>query len=171
MLYVGRVAVEKNLRAFLDLDLQGSKIVVGDGPQLEELRRLYPGVTFLGRRLGAELAAIYRSGDVFVFPSRTDTFGNVMLEALASGLPVAAFPVSGPIDVLTEPHCGAMDDDLALAISRALTLSPEAAVRHAARFTWSACAEAFEANLAPLGPPVVDAQESAQGEEAGAWIA
>jgi len=171
MLYVGRVAVEKNLRAFLDLDLEGTKIVVGDGPQLGELRRSYPQVRFLGRRVGAELAAIYRSADVFVFPSRTDTFGNVMLEALASGLPVAAYPVSGPIDVLTDPHCGAMDDDLGRAIKRGLTLSREAAVRHAARFTWSACADAFEANLVPLGLRVADEQASQQGEDAQASIA
>jgi glycosyltransferase involved in cell wall biosynthesis len=152
MLSVGRVAVEKNLRAFLDCDVAGSKIVVGDGPQLDELRRAYPQVTFLGRRVGAELAEIYRSADVFVFPSRTDTFGNVMLEAMASGLPVAAYPVTGPIDVLTDPQCGAMDDDLAVAIDRALALSPTAAMRHAARFTWTACADIFEDNLVPLSP-------------------
>jgi glycosyltransferase involved in cell wall biosynthesis len=152
MLCVGRVAIEKNLRAFLDLDVPGSKIVVGDGPQLEELRRSYPRVAFLGRRVGAELAAIYRSADLFVFPSRTDTFGNVMLEAMASGLPVAAYPVTGPIDVLTDPLSGAMDENLAVAVDRALSLSPAAAVQHAGRFTWSACADIFEANLIPLKP-------------------
>lgn len=164
MLSVGRVAVEKNLRAFLDCDLAGSKIVVGDGPQLDELRRSYPHVTFLGRRVGAELAEIYRSADVFVFPSRTDTFGNVMLEAMASGLPVAAYPVTGPIDVLTDPQCGAMDEDFAAAVDRALSLSPAAAVRHAARFTWSACADIFEDNLVPLSP--VGAAEASGVREA-----
>ena len=99
-LYVGRVAVEKNIRAFLDLDLPGSKVVVGDGPQLDALRRDYPAVRFTGARFGAALARAYAGADVFVFPSLTDTFGLVLLEALACGTPVAAFPVTGPLDVL-----------------------------------------------------------------------
>ena len=151
LLYVGRVAVEKNVTVFLDLDVPGSKIVVGDGPQLDELRKRYPAVSFLGLKRGAELAALYRSADVFVFPSRTDTFGNVMIEALSSGVPVAAFPVSGPIDVLTDPSCGAMDEDLSVAVTRALTLSRERARAFAGTFTWSHCADQFYAALTPAG--------------------
>lgn len=149
LLYVGRVAVEKNIEAFLALKTPGSKIVVGDGPARAELEARYPDASFMGRRTGEELSAIYRSADVFVFPSKTDTFGNVMIEALSSGLPVAAYPVTGPIDVLTDPACGALDDDLQLAVERALTLSREAARAHAARFTWSHCAELFLAALVP----------------------
>ena len=156
LLYVGRVAVEKNVSAFLELDVPGSKIVVGDGPQLEDLKRAHPEAVFLGMRRGAELAALYRSADVFVFPSRTDTFGNVMIEALASGVPVAALPVSGPIDVLTDPRCGAMAEDLGRAVGRALTLSREAARRFSASFTWSHCADQFFAALAPAGMPALE---------------
>lgn len=165
MLCVSRVSVEKNLRAFLGLKLPGSKILVGDGPQLDELRRAYPDVTFLGRQVGQELAEIYRSADVFVFPSRTDTFGNVMLEALASGVPVAAFPVAGPIDVLTDSASGALDEDLGTAIRRALALSRAAAVEHASRYTWSACASIFQGNLVPVGSRVsAAARERSLGE-------
>src|SRR6185312_1747409 len=141
LLYVGRVAVEKNVAAFLALDVPGTKIVVGDGPQREELQRLHPEAVFLGLRHGAELAALYRSADVFVFPSRTDTFGNVMIEALASGVPVAAYPVAGPVDVLTDSECGAMHEDLDVAIARALSLSRQSARRFAGTFTWSHCAD------------------------------
>ena len=121
-LYVGRVAVEKNIKAFLDLDLPGRKVVVGGGPQLDKLRRLYPDVLFTGSKQGEELAEAYASADVFVFPSLTDTFGLVLLEALASGVPVAAFPVSGPKDVLTDPRCGAVGPDLQAAALQALEL-------------------------------------------------
>jgi len=157
LLYVGRVAVEKNVSAFLDLDVPGTKIVVGDGPQLEELRRLYPEAVFLGLKRGAELAALYRSADVFVFPSKTDTFGNVMIEALSSGVPVAAYPVSGPIDVLTDPACGAMDEDLGVAVRRALTLSRERARAFAGTFTWSHCADQFLDALTPAHEAAVRA--------------
>ena len=122
-LYVGRVAVEKNLEAFLDLDLPGSKVVVGDGPARAALQRRYPDAHFLGEKFGAALAEIFASADAFVFPSKTDTFGNVMIEALASGVPVAAYPVSGPRDVLTDPDCAAMEEDLDSAIAVAL-ISP-----------------------------------------------
>jgi len=149
LLYVGRVAVEKNVAAFLSLDVPGTKIVVGDGPQLDELKRAFPSAVFLGLKRGAELAALYRSADVFVFPSRTDTFGNVMIEALASGVPVAALPVGGPIDVLTDPSCGALDEDLGAAVRRALTLSRQDARRFSANFTWSHCADQFLAALVP----------------------
>ena len=127
-LYVGRVAVEKNLEAFLSMPIgAGSKLVVGDGPQLPELRAKYPEVHFAGARFGEDLARYYASGDVFVFPSRTDTFGLVLLEALASGLPVAAYPVPGPLDVIGDSGCGVLDPDLARAAERALAIPRSAA--------------------------------------------
>jgi len=149
LLYVGRVSVEKNVEAFLKLDVPGTKIVVGDGPSRAELAAKYPEAQFLGLRTGDELSAIYRSADLFVFPSRTDTFGNVMVEAMASGLPVAAYPVTGPRDILT-PECGAMNDDLGVAVRQALTLDPAAARAHALGFTWAACAEIFLDTLVPV---------------------
>jgi glycosyltransferase involved in cell wall biosynthesis len=152
LLYVGRIAVEKNIEAFLALKTPGTKIVVGDGPARAELEARYSDAVFMGRRTGAELSELYRSADVFVFPSKTDTFGNVMIEALSSGLPVAAYPVTGPIDVLTDPTCGALDQDLARAVERALTLSRDAARAHAARFTWAHCAELFLSALVPARP-------------------
>jgi glycosyltransferase involved in cell wall biosynthesis len=148
-LYVGRVAVEKNIEAFLDARHPGAKVVVGDGPARAALARRYPHAHFLGPRSGADLAACYRAADVFVFPSRTDTFGLVMIEALASGVPVAAYPVTGPIDVL-DPSAGAMDEDLDIAIAAALTRPRAACLAHAARFTWAASARQFLAALAPL---------------------
>ena len=152
LLYVGRVSVEKNIQSFLTADVLGTKIVVGDGPQLEELRYAFPHVQFLGHRSGKELVACYQSADVFVFPSKTDTFGNVMIEAMASGTPVAAYPTMGPIDVLTDPEAGAMHDDLSVAIKTALTLDRGAARRHALTFTWRHCAEIFFENLQFIGP-------------------
>ena len=146
-LYVGRVAVEKNLEAFCDLSLPGSKVIVGDGPARAALARRHPDVRFTGPLTGEALARAYAAGDVFVFPSRTDTFGNVLLEALASGLPVAAFPVTGPKDVLTDPAAGVLDEDLRAAALRALDLSGEAARALAARFSWEASAEAFRSNV------------------------
>ncbi len=152
-IYVGRVAVEKNIRAFLDLDLPGSKAVVGGGPQLAELQRLYPMVRFTGARHGEALARAYAHGDVFVFPSLTDTFGLVILEALACGTPVAAYPVTGPKDVLANPigHVGAVDQDLRTACLAALGADRAAARSHAERFSWRACAETFLSHLVPLG--------------------
>lgn len=155
-LYVGRVAVEKNIRAFLDLDLPGSKAVVGGGPQLEELRAAYPGVRFTGPRHGEELARAYAQGDVFMFPSLTDTFGLVILEALACGTPVAAFPVTGPKDVLANPDggpilAGAVDTDLRQAALAALHADRAACRAHAELFSWRACAEIFLSHLLPLG--------------------
>jgi glycosyltransferase involved in cell wall biosynthesis len=152
-LYVGRVAIEKNIRAFLGLDLPGSKVVVGGGPQLPALRREYPATTFTGPRYGAELARCYAGGDVFVFPSLTDTFGLVLLEALASGTPVAAFPVTGPSDILagTDGRVGAIDADLRAACLRALEADRSACRAHAERYSWRACAEVFLSNLVPLG--------------------
>jgi glycosyltransferase involved in cell wall biosynthesis len=150
LLYVGRVSVEKNVEAFLKLDVPGTKIIVGDGPSRAELEARYPEAQFLGLRTGEELSAIYRSADIFVFPSKTDTFGNVMIEAMASGLPVAAYPVTGPRDVLTDPASGAMDEDLTVAVRRALTLDRAAARAHALTFTWANCAEIFLDTLVPV---------------------
>ena len=149
-LYVGRVAVEKNIEAFLDLDLPGSKLVVGDGPQLDSLRARYPDTVFAGARFGEDLVRHYAAADVFVFPSRTDTFGLVMLEALACGVPVAAFPVPGPLDVVDGSPAGVLDEDLAAAAARAIRIPPETCRAYALEFSWQACAEQFLANLAPI---------------------
>jgi glycosyltransferase involved in cell wall biosynthesis len=146
-LCVGRVAVEKNLEAFLDLDLPGTKVIVGDGPARAALTRKYPQAVFLGARQGEELAQAYAAADVFVFPSKTDTFGLVLLEALASGLPVAAFPVTGPRDVIGNEPVGALNDDLRIACLTAVTISPQACLAFAARHTWEASARAFVENI------------------------
>jgi glycosyltransferase involved in cell wall biosynthesis len=142
-LSVGRVAVEKNLEAFLDLDLPGTKVVVGDGPARAALTKKYPQAVFLGARQGEELAQAYAAADVFVFPSRTDTFGLVLLEALASGVPVAAFPVTGPRDVIGTAPVGALNEDLRAACLSALRISPQACLEFAARHTWEASARIF----------------------------
>jgi glycosyltransferase involved in cell wall biosynthesis len=149
-LCVGRVAVEKNLEAFLELDLPGSKVIVGDGPALMELMRKYPQATFLGARQGEALAQAYAGADVFVFPSKTDTFGLVLLEALASGLPVAAFPVTGPRDVIGAAPVGALNDDLRMACLSALQISPQACLDFAAQHTWEASARAFVENITDI---------------------
>jgi glycosyltransferase involved in cell wall biosynthesis len=146
-LYVGRIAVEKNIKAFLDLDLPGRKVLVGSGPQAAELERLYPDALFTGPKQGQDLALAYASADVFVFPSLTDTFGLVLLEALASGLPVAGFPVSGPKDVVTEPNIGVLSFDLRAALLEALTLDREAAREHALRYSWENSARQFIDNM------------------------
>ena len=153
-LYVGRVAVEKNIGAFLELDLPGSKVVVGDGPQRAALQRRYPDVVFAGPLHGQSLARAYAGADVFVFPSRTDTFGLVLLEALACGTPVAAYKVTGPKDILAHArgNVGMLDDDLRTAALAALDGDPEACRAHAERFSWQACAETFVSNLVPLLP-------------------
>lgn len=147
-LYVGRVAVEKNIEAFLKLELPGSKVVVGDGPQLARLRGRYPEVLFTGAKTGEDLARHYAAADVFVFPSRTDTFGLVLLEALAAGVPVAAFPVPGPLDVIDGSPVGVLDDDLSAAAVRALEIPRESCRNYALRFSWRACAEQFLSHLA-----------------------
>ncbi len=149
MLNVGRVSAEKNIGAFLDLDLPGTKLVVGDGPQLKELRKKYPQVHFAGVKAGAELAKYYAASDVFVFPSKTDTFGLVLLEALASGLPVAAYPVTGPLDVITSQDVGCLDLDLQQAVRAALKLSPQRCREYALTYSWRASAEQFVNNLKP----------------------
>lgn len=152
-LYVGRVAVEKNVGAFLDLDLPGTKVVVGDGPQLRELERRYSDVRFVGPQHGEPLAQHYAAGDVFIFPSRTDTFGLVILEALASGVPVAAYPVPGPIDVIEDGKVGCLDHDLANAAKKALAIPAEACRAYALNFSWRHCAMQFFGNLHPIGNP------------------
>ena len=147
-LYAGRIAPEKNLEAFLALSLPGSKVLVGDGPARAELARRFPGTVFLGALRGGRLARAYAGADVFVFPSRTDTFGLVMLEALACGVPVAAFPVRGPLDVLGDSPAGALDEDLAAACRRALAIPAETCVAHAQRWSWQAAGDAFLSQLA-----------------------
>jgi glycosyltransferase involved in cell wall biosynthesis len=146
-LYVGRVAIEKNVEAFLQLDLPGSKWVVGDGPALAALREKYPRAHYLGVLKQPELAEVYASADVFVFPSKTDTFGLVLLEAMACGLPVAAYPVSGPIDVLGDSPAGVMHDDLRAACIAALKIDRATARAHAERFSWRAATEQFVSQL------------------------
>ena len=136
-------------------------MVVGDGPMLDELRRRHPKVLFAGARQGAVLAAHYAASSVFVFPSRTDTFGLVMLEALASGLPVAAYPVPGPLDVLADPRIGCMDEDLGRAANAALALSRADCRSYALGFSWEACARQFLANLAPFDAAVWDGEKQA----------
>ena len=146
-LCVGRVAIEKNLPAFLDLDLPGSKVIVGEGPEFDRLKARYPDAHFLGHRPGDELAEIYASSDVFVFPSRTDTFGNVIVEALASGTPVAGFPVTGPIDIVGDGVGGAVSEDLREAALAALEIDRATARERAMRYTWTACAEMYMDNI------------------------
>ncbi|MEO7602840.1 MAG: glycosyltransferase family 1 protein [Sphingomicrobium sp.] len=157
LINVGRVAVEKNLEAFLDCPVAGSKVVVGDGPALAGLKQRYGKVAFVGAKSGAELAALYRSADVFVFPSRTDTFGLVNIEALACGVPVAAFPVPGPADILGPDErgthggtarIGAIDHDLERAIGRALTADRRAAAIESRHYGWDECLTRFLEGLA-----------------------
>jgi glycosyltransferase involved in cell wall biosynthesis len=152
-LCVGRVAPEKNIEAFLKLDAPGTKVVVGDGPLLRQLKRKYPEVQFVGSRHGQDLVDHYAAADVFVFPSRTDTFGLVLLEALACGVPVAAFPVAGPLDVIGNSGVGVLDEDLGRAMRKALQISPVECRRYAQRFSWEAVARQFVANLHPVRQP------------------
>jgi glycosyltransferase involved in cell wall biosynthesis len=146
-MYMGRVAVEKNIQAFLDLNLEGTKVVIGDGPALNSMKEKYPETKFLGRKTGEDLAVHLAAADVFVFPSLTDTFGIVLLEAMASGLPVAAYPVVGPRDVVVHGKTGWLDHDLGQAIRKALTLDPRACRQYALNFTWSKSLEQLESNL------------------------
>ncbi len=151
---VGRVAVEKNIQAFLDLDLPGSKVIVGDGPQLDDLKIAYPDVTFTGPKFGSDLARHFADADVFVFPSLTDTFGLVNIEAMATGTPVAAYPVSGPIDIIPGSKAGICDDNLQKACLEALNLSRDDAVAHAQKYSWKAVSEIFVSHLTPQYNPV-----------------
>lgn len=146
-LYVGRVAVEKNIGAFLDLDLPGRMVVTGGGPMLAPLRAAYPEVTFTGPLSGEALAETYASADVFVFPSRTDTYGVVLLEALASGVPVAAYPVTGPSDIIVSGRVGVLGEDLGPAAIAALAIDRQACRDYALTFSWETCARQFLDNL------------------------
>jgi glycosyltransferase involved in cell wall biosynthesis len=148
-LYVGRVAIEKNIEAFLETKLPGSKWVVGDGPALSGLKQKYPDVNYLGVLQQEKLAAVYAAADVFVFPSKTDTFGLVLLEAMACGLPVAAYPVTGPIDVIGSSGAGAMNEDLRIACLSALNIPREVARAHAEQFSWEAASLQFFNHLKP----------------------
>ena len=150
LLYVGRVSHEKGIGDFLALDTPGTKLVVGDGPARTELERKYPAAKFLGYRKGQALGEVYASADLFVFPSKTDTFGIVVIEALASGVPVAAYPVTGPIDIVTNDELGALDDDLGEAVERALRTGDRAAcAAEGAAYTWENSTRQFAANLVP----------------------
>jgi glycosyltransferase involved in cell wall biosynthesis len=146
-LYAGRLAVEKNIKAFLETDLPGTKWVVGGGPQMKELQRHYKDVRFFGSVDTEELSRRYAQSDCFVFPSRTDTFGLVMVEALASGVPVAAYPVPGPLDVVTTPKVGALNEDLRTACMAAIGCDPVDCRAHAETFTWEQCARQFHDTL------------------------
>jgi glycosyltransferase involved in cell wall biosynthesis len=151
--YVGRVAVEKNVEAFLRMDWHGSKVVIGDGPERSRLQNRFPEVHFRGFRFGEDLAAHLGAADVMIFPSRTDTFGLVNLEAMACGVPVAAYPVTGPIDVIDDGITGALDADLGAAARRALRLDPRACRERALKSGWDLCTREFESNLAPALAP------------------
>ena len=150
-LCVSRIAAEKNLPAFLDLDLPGSKLVVGDGHLLAEMKRRYPNVHFAGRQQGEALVRHYASADVFVLPSRTETFGLVLLEALACGLPVAALPVPGPLDVIGDSGAGALEWDLRAAAIAALAISRRLCRSYAERFSWQTSIEQFLSHVVPMG--------------------
>ncbi len=150
--YVGRVAVEKNVDAFLRIPWNGTKMVIGDGPERQRLQAQYPEAVFMGFRFGEDLAAHLAAADVLVFPSLTDTFGLVNLEAMACGVPVAAFPVMGPIDVVEDGLTGALDTDLAKAAARALQIDPQACRERALLSSWDGCTREFEANLVPCHP-------------------
>ena len=147
LLNMGRVAVEKNIDAFLSLDLPGSKVVVGDGPDIDLLQKRYPDVLFTGAKFGKELASWVAAADVFVFPSKTDTFGLVLLEAMACGVPVAAYPVTGPKDVINDGITGSLNDNLEIAIDTALTLDSKACINYAQHNSWQACTAVFAKHM------------------------
>jgi glycosyltransferase involved in cell wall biosynthesis len=158
-LYAGRLAPEKNIEAFLHLDLPGTKLVIGDGPQRAELEKRFPSAVFFGYRFGEELARMMASADVFVFPSLTDTFGLVMLEAMACGTPIAAFDVPSPIDVVMEGVTGSLDKHLKLAVLRALSLDRDKVHEGSRRFTWERTAQIFVESLVPIGPSSATPQQ------------
>lgn len=160
--YVGRVAIEKNIDAFLGMHWQGSKIVIGDGPERARLQQQYPDAVFTGYKFGGELADHLAAADVMVFPSRTDTFGLVNLESMACGVPVAAYPVTGPIDVIEDGVTGALDENLAAAALRALSIDPQACRAHALKSGWDISSRRFESNLAPC-------RDLAAGQYRVAW--
>jgi len=151
---VGRIAVEKNIEAFLELDLPGSKVVIGDGPQMDSLKKKYPNIHFLGAKFGEDLARHFADADVFVFPSKTDTFGLVIIEAMATGTPVAAYPVTGPIDIIPGSQAGVLNDDLRKACLACLDLKREDAVLHAQKYSWDAVSKTFFDYLTPEYAPL-----------------
>jgi len=151
LLYVGRVSAEKKVEEFLKLDTPGTKVVVGDGPARAQLEKQYPQAKFLGYKSGDELTNCYSMADLFVFPSKTDTFGLVVIEALACGVPVAAYPATGPVDIITHESLGACDDDLGAAVRKALaTGDRELCIAESKKYTWENCTRQFESNLVPL---------------------
>jgi len=154
-MYMGRVAVEKNIQAFLGLELSGTKVVIGNGPALATLQRAYPQALFLGRKTGEDLARHLADADVFVFPSLTDTFGIVLIEAMACGVPVAAYPVVGPKDVVVHGSTGWLDKDLGTAVREALGMDPRACRDHALQFTWQRSVDQFRSNLVSAAPESV----------------
>jgi glycosyltransferase involved in cell wall biosynthesis len=179
LLNVGRVAVEKNIEAFLGLDVPGSKVIVGGGPALEKLRARYKDALFLGPKSGAELASAYATADVLVFPSRTDTFGLVNIEALACGLPVAAYPVAGPLDILGPTgrgvhggkwRIGACDENLGSAIEQALRADRHAAVREAQYYSWELCTERFVAGLSRSSTGAVHLPSAGWHRRKAKWL-
>ena len=149
-LYVGRVAVEKNIEAFLTAELPGTRYVVGNGPELERLQKEYTKVKFVGAKFGKELARHYAAADVFVFPSKTDTFGIVMLEAMACGVPVAGYPVRGPVDIVQSGETGILGDDLQKAALEALNIDPQKCRGFALKYSWEKSAEHFVRNLVAI---------------------
>jgi glycosyltransferase involved in cell wall biosynthesis len=167
--YVGRLAVEKDLPAFLRLDLPGTKVVVGDGPERTRLERRFPNAVFVGAKSGTELAGYFQRSDVFVFPSRTDTFGLVLLEAMACGTPVAAFPVRGPVDVVRDPCAGVLHEDLREAALAALMLDRADVRRYAESYSWSRSARQFASHLVPArgSPDAAPFEEVADGRPVG----
>lgn len=152
-LNVGRIAVEKNIETFIEQDLPGSKVIIGEGPQLEQLKAKYPEAHFFGAKFGDDLATHFASADVFAFPSLTDTFGLVILEAMATGTPVCAFDAPGPRDIIPGSDAGVIDEDLAKASLACLDLDRDTTRKYAEQYSWRACADAFVENLAPLPVP------------------
>ena len=163
MLHLGRVAPEKNIEAFLELDLPGSKVVIGDGPARAELEKRHPDAHFLGYRENGDLARHLAAADVLVFPSRTDTFGLVMLEAMASGVPVAAYPVEGPLDVIENGVNGCIHEDLATAVTEALQVDRDDCRRYAETYSWEACTQQFLDNLQPVTDSLGEMGENIAG--------
>jgi glycosyltransferase involved in cell wall biosynthesis len=152
-MYVGRIAIEKSIEDFLRTDSPGTKVIVGDGPQREQLERKYPAAKFLGPKYGDELIAHYRAADVFVFPSRTDTLGLVMLEAMACGIPVAAYPVQGPLDVVADSGAGVLNENLETAIEQAQLIQPDVCRARALEHSWDESVLEFHANLIHIPTP------------------
>jgi len=155
--YVGRVAIEKNIKEFLNVKGDYKKTVVGDGPELKKYTNKYPEIEFVGLKMGEELAKYYADADVFVFPSKTDTLGNVILESLASGTPVAAYPVTGPKDILTDSTINTLDNNLEISIQKALKVKREDCRHFALQLTWEGCTEQYLSYMinAKTGEPVI----------------